>query len=116
MSRAVGMELGLRKCAVAHVKGGKLVGGEDFLLDEESKVEQVARGGTYRYLGIEQLFKPDHKAVRERLTKTYAKRLRQIWSSDLNSKHKVHATNTWAVAVFRYFFTQVKWPERALAA
>jgi len=114
VSQAVGMKLGLRKCAVAHIKGGKLVNGEDFLLDEERKIEQVARGGTYKYLGIEQLFKPDHKAVRERLTKTYAKRLHRIWSSGLNSKHKVNATNTWAVSVFRYFFTQVKWSEKAL--
>ena len=114
VSRAVGMELGLRKCAVAHVKGGKLVDKEDFLLPEERTIEQVARGGTYKYLGIEQLFKPDHKTVRARLYKTYAKRLRQIWSSSLNSKNKVHATNTWAVSLFRYFFTQVKWSDKAL--
>ena len=50
----------------------------------------------------------------ERLTQAYAKRLNRIWSSSLSSKHKVHTTNTWDVAVFRYFFAQVKWPDKTL--
>lgn len=54
------MELGLRKCATVHVKWGKLVDMEEYFLSEERTIEQVARGGTYQYLGIEQLFKPDH--------------------------------------------------------
>ena len=45
----------------------------------------------------------------------YAKRLNRIWSSSLSSKHKAHVTNTWAVvAAFRYFFVQVKWPDKTL--
>ena len=76
--------------------------------------ENVAQGGTYRYLGIEQVFQRNHTTVRERLTQAYTKRLNRIWSSSLSSKHKAHATNTWAVAVFRYFFTQVKWPDKIL--
>ena len=47
VSRTVGMELGLRKCAVAHVKRRKYVGGEDYLLLEERKIELVAQRGTY---------------------------------------------------------------------
>ena len=55
-----------------------------------------------------------YSGVRERLTKVYASRLHRIWSSALSSKHKVHATNTWAVSVFRYFFALVKWPLKVL--
>ena len=44
----------------------------------------------------------------------YAKRLFKIWSSSLSTKHKAHATNAWAVAVFQYFFPLVKWPHNAL--
>lgn len=68
------MELGLRKCATAHVKWGKLIDIKEYLLSEERTIEQVARGGTYQYLGIEQLFKPDHKTVRECPLKTHVKR------------------------------------------
>ena len=99
VSRAVGMELGLRKCAVAHIKRGKYVHGEDYLLPEERRIERVARGGTYRYLGIEQVFKSNHASVRERLTKVYAKRVNQIWSSALSAKHKVHVTGRCRVKV-----------------
>lgn len=31
---------------------------------EECKIEQVVQGGTYQYLRIEQVFKPDHAAIR----------------------------------------------------
>jgi len=111
VSEAIGMKLGLRKCAVAHIERGKLVEGKDYMLDEERLVERVPMGGTYKYLGIAQVFQPDHKAIRAKLTGVYKKRLHKIWASALSAKHKVHATNTWAVAVFRYFFCQVKWPE-----
>ena len=46
--------------------------------------------------------------------KTYVKRLRKIWSSDLNSKHKVQATNVWAVSIFMYFYSHLKWSQRDL--
>ena len=69
---------------------------------------------TYQYLGIEQVFKSNQTTVRECLIKTYAKRLNRIWSSALSSKHKAHATNTWAVAVFRYFFAQIKLLDKVL--
>ena len=100
VSRAIGMKLGLRKCAVAHIERGKLVKGEDYLLDEERRIEGVPTGGTYKYLGIEQVFDPNYKAIRERVKKVYMKWLHQIWGSALSAKHKVHATNTRAVAVF----------------
>ena len=114
VSHVVGMELGLRKCAVPHVRHGKVVDGENYLLPGEWTIECVVQGGTYRYLGIEQVFQSDHTTVRERLIQAYSKRLNWIWSSSLSSKHKAHPTNTWAVAVFRYFFAQVKWPDKTL--
>ena len=67
VSRAVGMELGLRKCAVAHVENGRYVSGENYLLPEKRTIERVPQGGAYKYLGIEQLFTADHTSVRVRL-------------------------------------------------
>ena len=45
VSLAVGMELGLRKCAVAHINRGRYVNREDYLLPEERRIERVAQGG-----------------------------------------------------------------------
>jgi len=114
VSEAIGMKLGLRKCAVAHIERGNLVEGKDYMLDEERLVERVPMGGTYKYLGIAQVFLPDHKAIRAKLTGMYKTRLNKIWASALSAKHKVHATNTWAIAAYQYFFCQVKWPEGEL--
>ena len=72
------MVLGLWKCAVAHIERGKLVKGESYLLDEERRIEGVPTGGIYKYLGIEQVFDPNHMTIRERVTKVFMKRLHQI--------------------------------------
>jgi len=104
VSQAIGMKFGLRKCAIAHIEQGKLVKGKDYKLDEESTIERVPAGGTYKYLGIAHVFQPDHKAIRAKLTGVYMKELNKIWASALSAKQKVHATNTWAVVVVRYFF------------
>ena len=107
--RAVGMELGLRKCATDHVSHRRYVGGKYYLLKEEQKIERIAQGGTYWYLGIKQVSKPHHETIRERLTEVCAKRLHHIWCFALSAKHMVHVTNTWAMPLFHYFFTQARW-------
>jgi len=105
------MKLHLRKCAVAHIERGKLVEGKNY---KESTIERVLAGGIYKYLGIAQVFQPDHKAIRAKLAGVYTKRLNKIWAPAFSAKHKVHATNTWAVVVLWYFFCRVKWPEGEL--
>ena len=37
-----------------------------------------------------------------------------MWSSDLNGANKMKASNTWAAAVFSYFFGVVRWTRREL--
>ena len=54
------------------------------------------------------------KTVKKKLVEKYVSRLRRIWSSDLNSKYKVQATNVWAVSIFRYFFGILKWTKADL--
>ncbi len=78
------------------------------------KHRAMLRGSSYCYLGIEQVFHPDHNGIRQNLTKSYLKRLRNIWSSDLNAKHKANATVGWAVALFRYFFNHIMWSKKDL--
>jgi len=72
------MKLGLRKCAVAHIEWGKLVEGKDYMLDEERLVERVPMGSYYKYLGIAQVFQPDHRAIGAKLTRVYKTRLHTV--------------------------------------
>ncbi len=49
VSAAVGMEFGLKKCAVAHLKNGrvKAVG-----LGVQARIEELDQDSTYKYLGV----------------------------------------------------------------
>ena len=115
VSKAVGMQLGLTKCAVAHIRKGQDYDGGSAKLPDQRTVLAARAGNPYKYLGIEQVFEPDLAAVRKRLSKLYEKRLRKIWSSDLNSKNKTLSTNVWAVSVFRYYFGILKWRREDVA-
>ena len=114
VSKAIGMELGLRKCAVAHMSQ-RQIEAENYLLSEGRVIGSLTRENVYRYLGIEQMFKPSLAPVKERIKRTYVQRLRRIWSSSLNARFKVQATNIWAVSVLRYF-SHLKWTRTELGS
>ena len=113
-SSAVGMELGLKKCAVARIVGGKVVQGGSLPLATGAAIEEVKYGSTYRYLGVHQLFGAKLAKTKQRIVMEYVGRLRKTWGNRLNSKNAVKASNSWAAAVFRYFFGVLKWSKRDL--
>ena len=51
LSVAVGMTLGVRKCAVAHLRAGRArsQGGVE---TERSTINEISRGDSYRYPGV----------------------------------------------------------------
>ena len=106
VSQAVGMQLGLVKCAVAHMVKGRAKDGGEVILPDGRQVLAARKGNPYKYLLV---FEPDLKTVQERLKKLYLRRVHTIWSSGLNGKNKVSAHNAWAVSIFRYYFGIMKW-------
>ena len=103
VSKAIGMELGLKKCAVPHmVKQDTYV--EDHILPEERVIESLTHKHVYRYLGVEQLFKLFLRTIKEWVKHSYLDQLKRVWSLKLNARLKVLATNIRAVSVFRDFF------------
>ena len=48
---------------VAYIKRGKLVEGKDYKLNDESTIKHAPIGGTYKYIGIAQVFQPIRKAI-----------------------------------------------------
>jgi len=97
------MALGQAKCGVAHMKRGKIVVEGDDILQNEKLVSEITSNKLYQYLGVAQLFSLATEKIQKLLAKRYFDKLRQIWASSLNAKRKVHATNTWGVAVLRYY-------------
>ena len=114
VSKAVGMELGLWKCAMVNIIRAELQEGSAFVLFDDRIVPAASKDDPYRYLGVEQVIDPALKTVKKILVEKYVSRLRRIWSSDLNSKYKAQATNVWAVSIFRYFFGILKWTKADL--
>ena len=100
-SAAVGMALRLQKCGVAHIEKGKVVQHGNSIALEEGELREVTADTAYRYLGVDQLFSPNSKIVRDKLRAKYMDRLKQIWSSSLSGKRKANATNVWGTSIFR---------------
>ena len=75
------MSLGLRKCAVLHMVGGRVVGRGDLRLTSDETLPVLNPGENYRYM---------EKANRTILIT----RVQQVLSSYLNSSDKTRAHNT----------------------
>ena len=54
-SKALGMELGLRKCVVANMSRGRLQKRGDLVLETGDTILELDDESSYRYLGIQQL-------------------------------------------------------------
>ncbi len=109
-SRALGMSLGLPKCAVAYAKRGRRCGGGGVRLDEERVIAEAESGNAYRYLGLTQLLRTSRKRTKERVMKEYLKRIRKTWGNPhLSARAKVEAHNSECAGVFRYFFGAIRW-------
>ena len=101
VSTDIGMQFGFEKCGILTLKRGKIVGCEGIKLWNGEILEEVQEEG-YKYFGITDIDKIKGKETKEKLIKEYKHRPRLILSSKLNSKNKIMAINTWAVAIFRY--------------
>ncbi len=59
VTEIVGMKMGLRKCAVAHMKAGKVAIEGGIQLSTGEVIEEITGQGTYKYLGITQILLPE---------------------------------------------------------
>ena len=100
---ALGMELGLRKCATVHMSKGRLQGRGDLTLNSCAEILELDDQSSYRYLGIQQLFRTVMAKTREEITAKYLERTRLVWRNNLDAGSKARAHNMWAVSLLRYF-------------
>jgi len=110
-SRNIGMEFGLDKCAVLHLKKGRLPAetGAGVELSDGGIIQDLGPTNTYKYLGV-----PEGQGLNEWTAKTqlqseYKRRLRRIWSSELSAVNKVRATQMFGLSVLQYSFGVLKW-------
>ena len=113
-SEAVGMALGLRKCAAVLVSQGKVKECENLAIPNDREIGALGAEESYRYLVINQSLKDHDIMVKQKLIEKYLARLNAIWSTSLSGKTKVKLTNSWAISVFRYYFSCLKWTRTEL--
>jgi len=69
---------------------------------------------TNKYLGIEEGEGIENSQMKDSLMREYYHRVQQILKTELNSKNKITAVNTFAVPVLVYSLGIVNWLEKKL--
>jgi hypothetical protein len=100
------MEFGLDECAKSALTKGKLVHYQNFIPDINTETQELEKGKTYKYLGLQESEgRPiQHQHRKESVKKEYTMRLRIILKFKFNTKNKITATGELAVPLTRYSF------------
>ena len=108
-SNDIGMQFGQDKCAYICIEGGKRKSRGEEIDINGVKIRELGEEKTYKYLGIDESVRFDSSLNKSNITTEYKRRLRKIWSSELNASNKIVATNTFAVPVLSYSFGILDW-------
>mgnify|MGYP000904802047 CR=1 FL=1 len=76
--------------------------------EEEGKIEDMEPNEMFRYLGIQQNKRIEHKIMKE-LREKFVSHVKQILKTGLNSKNITKAINTSAVPVLTYSYGIIDW-------
>jgi hypothetical protein len=111
------MTLGVEKCAILHVKRGKIQSIENLLPNQETiDIPYLQPPDTYKYLGFHQALLHPTKTLKEKISKAFYTRVRKVLSSSLNAKNKIAAINTWCVPILTYTFGVIPWSQTEIEA
>ena len=111
-SKDIGMSFGSDKCAYMYVHNGKRkVRGETIQMNG-LELRELEMEESYKYLGQDEDISYQGTLNKERVTKEYYRRVRKIWQSELYSRNKVMAHNTFAVPVLVPTFGILDWTKK----
>ena len=110
----IGMELGLNKCAVVHIRKGKYEKLEGVTFKSGGIIQELQNDDCYKYLGIEELVGIQHNAVKEKIRKKAKAKLRKLLETELSSRNMVFAINECVLPVISYSFGIINWLEGEL--
>ncbi|XP_044751663.1 uncharacterized protein LOC123311659 [Coccinella septempunctata] len=108
-TRTIRMELGIDKCAVVHVKRGKLSEGDTMMIQDDFGIQTLTHGDTYKYLGVQQGMEIRTNEARETFKYKFLNRFKKILQANLNAKAMNTAISSWAIPCLSYSFGVVKW-------
>ncbi|XP_075985622.1 uncharacterized protein LOC142982823 [Anticarsia gemmatalis] len=115
-SNSIRMEFGVDKCAVMHVKQGRVVTSEGLQLSDHTTLRPLLATDTYKYLGMSQALGIDEVGMKRSLRERFFGRLRKVLNSLLSGGNKVRAFNGWVIPLLMYSFGILKWTQTELDA
>lgn len=110
VSTSIGMELGIDKCAQAHIVNGKLVKEDQEETPTDLGIKTLSAGECYKYLGKMQLFgHGDSDETAKEVENVFLSKAREILKLGMNSRNTTAAWNSGIVSGLRYFLSSLTW-------
>lgn len=114
-SNDIKMSFGLDKCSVVKIIRGKLQE-QSLTTSSGQEIQALQSGEYYKYLGMKQSRRTEHKVIKEELTIEFCKRINMLLKSGLNSVNTFKAINTYAIPVLTYSFGIINWTKTDVEA
>ena len=108
-SNDITMEFGLDKCAVIHMKKGKVVNSPSV-----KSIPLLTGDDNYKYLGILQADTILHQEVKDNAKKEYFGRVRSILRKGVSVMITTSSIKIFAMPILRYGFGVIKWTQNEL--
>lgn len=115
-SKSIKMEFGIDKCAVLHVKKGKILVSERLELSDTTHLQSLSETETYKYLGISENLGIHEADMKQTFRARFLSRLKKVLNSLLSGGNKVRAYNGWVMPVLISSFGILKWTQTELDA
>ena len=93
-SEDIGMEFGIKKCAMLVMEKGKIVKSVGIDLKDGKIIKSLLEGASYKYLGILEADKFLEEKMKLNVSKEYNRRLRKALKPKLNGGNLVRGVNT----------------------
>ena len=87
-SKDIGMKFGESRCAYRQIERGRIKVNSGNININNLNIQQVNKGESYKYLGIDENISFDGTTNKERVLTEYFKRVCKIWSSELSGYNK----------------------------
>ena len=113
-SQDIGMESGIKKCALLVMKSGKQHLTDGIELLNQDKIITLTENETYKYLGILKADTIKQVEMKNKIQKEYLRRTRELLETKLSSRNLIKRINTWAVPLVRYSGPFLKWTREEL--
>ena len=113
-TKDVGMSFGEKKCACICTENGKRKSVGQTIETNGLRVKELQEEELYTYLGQDEAVGYNGPLNKEKVTREYKRRVRNIWTSELYSGNKITAHNTFAVPLITPTIGILNWTRKEI--